>query len=138
MTIEASRAVIISEFKTKFDDANPSIPVKYPNHKFVQPDTTWAAIVILGGTSQQANLGVKNVTERHVGLVQIDIMVPEDEGTKEGGELAQAAGAIFSRQQFSAGTSSLTFQTPEIKPIGDDGGFDRTMVRIEFRRDEKT
>lgn len=140
MTVETQRAAIISRFKTQFDLTYPAVQVRYENHDFNQPDnTTWVALHILGSDdSFQANLGVTNVTERHVGIVQIDIISPEDSGTKTTAEIADFCGKIFSRYEVkSAANESITFKTPSHTPMGVENGQYRHMVRISFRRDER-
>lgn len=139
MSIEDARVVIIEMFRTQFDVLNPTIPIKYPNQKFDQPSAKpWVSIVIMGGESFQANLGISNITERSVGIVQIDIMFPEDQGTKQMSELSETIGRIYSRKQKASGLlGSIVFKTPDIEDMGIELGFYHYMIRIPFRRDQK-
>jgi hypothetical protein len=117
-----------------------TIPMWYPNRPFIQPSNSiWVMMHIVGGEGIQANLGETPV-ERHVGMLQFSIMMPEDKGTKQGNDLADFLGKKFSRAQFYTDNNNrLTFKVPQYNQVDTvSKGFITNNVRITFRRNEIT
>lgn len=116
-----------------------AVPLYYPNGKFIQPDNTmWAMLSIIGGEGVQANLG-PNATERHIGQIQFDVLVPEDSGTKVGNDFGEFLGNVFKMKQFSVGANNtVVTKVPSFTWVGrTEKGLSRLIIRIPFRRDSK-
>ena len=59
-----------------------SAPIKFENAPFKQPETPWFALTLLDGNSFSTNLNPGKKIDRHVGIVQVDILVPELTGAR--------------------------------------------------------
>jgi len=138
--LDQARETIVSEIKNRVAaSAFASIPIAYPNHAFSQPpNAPWVRVSLIGGDSNQASLGL-SPTDRHVGILQFDVVVPEDSGIKTGNEIGEFLGSIFDKKQFLATPgNSLNFKVPSYIWMGTtQGGGVRLMVRIPYRRDVK-
>ena len=137
--IDEQRQTLTNKILTQFTPSYPDVPVWYPNQNFKEPEgSEWVKMSILGGESTQSNLGLTNITERHIGILQFDVVVPEDSGTKTANEIAEKLKTIFSRKDFIAGVGNcLRFQTAAITPRGVMHGSYRIVVRLPFRREER-
>lgn len=138
MSLESMRRAVETRLTTQLTLTHPTVKIKYENVKFVQPkNVPYVSVFIIEGDSFQANLG-KSFTERHIGIVQIDIMTPEGVGTNIRNQLADRIGAIFRRYQESLlGGGYVHFRTPRNTPLGNEGLFDKMAVSIPYIRDEK-
>lgn len=139
MSYDNQRTVIETRFQSQFESQYPTIPVEYgSNADFDEPNnSTWVRLTINNGDSNQANLGIANVTERHLGFVQCDILVPKGSGEKLQNELEQAVGRIYSRTQLSTTGGSMTFKTPQTMGTPTQVEENSVMVvRIPFYRDQ--
>ena len=117
-----------------------STPVFYPNRPFVQPtNAVWIKMDVLGGLGTQANLG-ENPVERQIGILQFYVMIPENKGTKQGNDLADFLGKLFSRAQFYTDNNNrVNFKVPQYNQVDTiTKGFVTNIVKITFRRDENT
>lgn len=138
MSLELFRQYVESRLTTQLASSDPLVKIKYENVKFVQPvGSTYVSIYLIEGDSFQANLG-NSFTERHVGVLQIDIMTPEGTGTKYRNELADRIGGFFRAKQIGMVDGSYAwFKTPRNTALGNEGLFDRIAVSITYTRDEK-
>ena len=139
MSYDNQRTVIETRFQAQFVPQYPAIPVEYgKNSDFDEPaDSTWVRLTINNGDSSQANLGVVDVTERYLGFVQCDIIVPKGSGEKLQNELEQVVGRIYARTQLSTTDGSMTFKTPQT--MGSPTQIEEKsimVVRIPFYRDQ--
>lgn len=134
------RLMIESLVKRKF----ASVPVAFEGVPFHQPQTAWARCTILSGRGYRTD--VTNAT-RHVGVIQIDIFVPEKTGQVDARNLADAAASVLRDKQIAyfpsrpaAGTTSST-----VVSIGSPGfripegalsnGWFHIIVDAPFHRD---
>jgi hypothetical protein len=124
-----------SGFTTTF----PDVPIQFPNQPFETPDNkTYIKISIIHGDSDQAQLAKTREIDRHVGILQFDVITPLDSGTMKQNNVSDFLGKIYRRQSIptlNAGT--LIFRTPSHLVVGMERGADRVVVRIPFRRDEQ-
>lgn len=115
-------------------------PFFYTNMKVLQPkNAMWGLLSIIWGDGLQADLG-PNPTERYENILQFDVIVPEESGTKAANDFGEFLAKIFSRTQFYASAgNSIVFRVPSYTWSNrTDAGTQRLIVRIPFRRDEKT
>ncbi len=110
--------------------------VKYENVPFVQPSTAWVSLHLLSGEGRQVSVGAARSLHRYVGVVQVDIYIPEDGGTAQSRTIADTVEAIFRGQQISAGSSgTIIFRTPFYVPHGIEAGWYRATVSTTYQRD---
>lgn len=138
--LDEVRQVITTKLKTSgFSTTFPDVPIQYPNQAFSAPDNkVYVKVTIIAGDSIQAQLTNTNQVDRHVGIVQFDIVAPLDSGTKKQNDVADYLGKLFRRQNIPTLTAgTLVFKTPNNVNVGSERGADRQVVRIPFRRDER-
>ena len=138
--LDEVRQFIIQKLNTSgFGSSFPDVPIQVPNQPFATPpDKTYINVSIIHGESEPAQITQTRQVDRHVGILQFDIVTPLDIGTKKQNDVADYLSKIFRRssiQTASAGT--LIFRTPNYIVVGSDRGADRLVVRIPFRRDEQ-
>ena len=116
----------------------PLIELIFANTDEKQPSGVASmALSILPGGSGQKSIGGSPII-RHVGLVQIDIFIPEGDGTREAGRLADAVALIFERQRLSTSGGTIVFGTVDRTPMPPKHGVYHTLVSFPFRRDRQT
>ena len=139
MAYDNQREVVETRFRAQFEPAYPTIPVVYgSNRDSDEPDTgIWVRLIINNGDSGQANLGVNNVTERYLGFIQCDIVVPKGSGDKLQNDLKTFIGRIYSRVQLTTTDGSMTCKTPQSTGIPVQMEEKSVaVVRIPFYRDQ--
>jgi hypothetical protein len=136
--IDKARERFYKRFFNYFSKINPEVKIKLENVLFEQPDAPWVALHVIEGDSIQAELST-NPIERAIGIVQIDIFIPEDDGTSIGQKLAWDAGKAFDRWEVRLTNEATSyFKTPErFNDLGTSNGFLHMAVRIPFRTDFK-
>lgn len=136
MSLETHRVQVEQLVKNTMAAQFPNIPVHYENVPAAQPDGPFVAVFILTGNSFRANLG-NRYTVKHPGLVQIDVLYPENTGTKGANTLAEVLGLAFQEKDVMLSDQArVIYRTPSYTPMPDSGGFYRKSVRIEFVRHE--
>lgn len=90
---------------------------------------------IMTGKGVRANLGSK--VDRHVGELQLDILVPEDTGNGLRDQIADYLAGIFNENEaVLTDNSRLHFKVPGSKEMGVKNGLSRKVVSIPFWRDD--
>jgi len=136
MSLEAMRLWVETNVQTAMANAYPAIPVKYDNARFIQPETTWTSLRLIDGKSFGTNLGNHKV-DRHVGLIQFDVLVPEHTGTSQANTIASFIGDFMKNRKIGLSDgSSVVLRQPEYKNIGRNEGFYRVMCRVPYWRDD--
>lgn len=136
MSLDSHRKQAESAILSAMTAAYPSVKIKFQNANFRQPETPWIAFFMLDGKSLQANLGASSV-DRHVGLVQIDVQVPNNSGTKNGNAIAEFCGNVFRKTRVVLDDGAVVrYRTPEFTSLGEQVGFYRIMCRVAYWRDE--
>ena len=111
--------------------------VKYENVPFVQPNSAWVSLHLLSGEGNQVSVGTARSLHRYVGVVQVDIYIPEDGGTAQSRTIADVVEAIFRGKQIAAGSSgTITFRTPFYVSHGIENGWYRATVSTTYQRDK--
>ena len=115
----------------------PDVTLKFPNTKGNKPDTPYLEYFVLGGDAKQAEL-VEGGFERHVGVLQVDVMVAEDSGTGIATRLADWVVKQFSRKsQELAGGERLRFRVGRHVDRGVKDGLYIRSCSIPYWRDER-
>jgi hypothetical protein len=136
MSYESMRQKVEGTVQNGFGVTYPTIPIKFSNAPFTQPETMWITVHIVEGNAMPASMGIKAI-DRHVGLVQIDVLAPINTGTAQADQVAEFAGNLFRRQNFVLTDGAyVRFKVPQYRYMGEDNGFARFMMRIAYWRDE--
>lgn len=125
-----------SEIRTRFNSiwANRT-PVDFPNKKFTQPSppAPWCRFRVTNGDSVRTTIGASTNNYRHLGIIYVQVFIPDDSDVNVGYALAETAADTFR----DWGGATVQCRTPNIKEIGSDGsGYFQINVSIPFRRDE--
>lgn len=133
MSFEDERVAIEGRFAANYSNT----VIKYENIPFTEPvDTAWVTLTILSGGGNVDSIGTGDSRlERFSGVIQIDIYVPEDGGTKTARDIADLVHAIFDNVQFSSGSSgTITTRVPSYSTLGIEGGWHHSVVSVAYHR----
>lgn len=140
MSFSAERAALARFFNDLWQASEfAAVPVHWENHLFEVPDgESYVAFSIVNGDGRQRELAGPDdpALHRYGGHVQIDVLVPEGEGTAQARAMADVVSNGFRRQWVDTeDAGSLTFHTPVIRNLGTQQGRCRFVVSIRFTRD---
>jgi hypothetical protein len=136
MSLESLRVWAEGTIQTAMHASYPAVRIKFDNSPFQQPDLIWTAFCILDGKSVAVNLGTLKV-DRHVGLVQFDVLAPQNSGTSYANQIAEFGGKQFREKKVSLSDGAVVvFKTPAFRHMGTSGGFYRICVSVNYWRDE--
>ena len=124
-------------FETRMTDNWTGQPVKYENIPFNQPDgSPWIQMTILPGSGLNASIGTTRSVQRHVGIIQFDVYVPEMTGTGTARTIADSIATIWRNKQFEAGDSgTITTYVPSYQSLGVNEGWYHGVVTVSYQRD---
>jgi hypothetical protein len=129
------RRVIEARFKAAWSNRTP---VRWDGVPFVEPaGQPWVALYLLDGESNQLTLET-TPRYRDVGVVVMQVFVPEDSGTQEARRLAAFAAAALRAWSAAVGdTGWLWMRAPSIERVGVDAGWLQFNVTVRYRFDRK-
>lgn len=134
MNLDAPRAKIDSLVKAAIAANHPGTKVQYQNLKFDQPNgQTWVSVQTTPGESVRADIGVSNPRFFHWGVAQINIMVPQDKGTKPHNDFCQTLHDTLADKVFSIDGGSLTLCNTKQRDRGMINGFAVRSFLVEYR-----
>lgn len=138
MSEDTQRAWIEERLINSLPLAPVEADVEINNVKFKTRDgVPYLTYFILGGDGKQAEL-VQGGYERHVGVLQIDVLVPENTGTGDLSRLAAWATKLFSRESvLLPDNARLRFRVGSHTYLGVRDGLARRVVSVPYWRDEK-
>lgn len=137
MSFESERATIMGYLSSNWSPSDP--PINYENKDFTQPETTWLDALLLGLDSKRASLGGPHHLNRYWGELQVTVLVPQNDGTKNSNILVDKIVALFDNLELTCGDGdSIVFQTPKKLTLGLSNGRYRIIVRCPFYRDSRT
>lgn len=137
MSLNAQRESVEGTFQSSVAASYAGTHVKFENAPFKQPETAWFAIHIVDGNSFVTNLGRGKQIDRHVGLVQVDVLAPELSGTKNLITMAEWAGKIWRLQTLTLSDGAVVrYKVPRLTSHGNSNGFHRMSVQVPYWRDE--
>lgn len=135
MSEDAQRAYIEHRLQSQIEFYEPDWLVDFSN----SPERVKAlrvSYVIMGGKSKRANLGSRKV-DRHVGVLQLNVVVPESIGNGKRDRMADWLGSIFNEvEKILKDDSRLHFRVPEFRDLGTKLGESVKVVSIPYWRDE--
>ena len=132
MSFEAARAAIFGTFKQEFGLAYPTTKVYYENQKFEQPvGQPWVSIAFIPNLSRRADIGtVKHF--KHEGVVNVNVMVPEDTGTKTMHEMADKVFTVLADRDWGIGDNKVTTYGVQRRSRGVVAGYYVHNIQCEF------
>lgn len=127
-----------TRFNTEFPLVHAGVPVFFSNVPVADTVDTFVAFHVMASEdTMPINLGIESKS-RNVGLLQVDVFTPKDQGAGEAYTMAYNAGMIFKRQDLSVGSEGLVvFKDPSIQDRGEVRGRHKHMMRIPYRYDFK-
>lgn len=124
---EAERASIEAKFATGWANRTP---VAFDNNRFVPPASgAWVRLTIIPGDSFNASLGINHV--RNVGIISLQIFVPEDSGTRQARQLADQAAVILENQRFNG----ISTRAASLVRAGESGSYLQFNLNAPYYRD---
>lgn len=123
-------------FASEFPLLFPSVPIIYSNMPVPKTMDTFVVMHVLASEDTiPINLG-HAAKSRNVGLIQVDVFTPKDEGSGEAYRMAYKAGNIFKRRDLSVANEGLVvFKDPSIQDRGEVRGRHKHMMRVPYRYD---
>lgn len=136
MTYAIEAKEIEEHFETEYDET----AIRWQNAPWKPADDVdeWIEFFVLSADSQAIGIGNDDTQRyRHVGLVQGDIYVPENTGTRRLREIADAFFSVFRGELVGSG-GNIEFMAPQPNNAGSSpvSGYVRLIVRVPFQRDE--
>lgn len=129
------RELVSATFATGWASAQPSVPLDLENEALPSSDT-FAALTITLTTSAQMTQGARKTRRvRRNGYVQVKLWTPADTGAAGGAGLADTVRTVLEMVELPsplAGDEPVTTQAGNTSPIGIDGRWYMTLVRIPF------
>ncbi len=129
--IAAVEAHFITQMTANFAD----IPLFFEN--IPDPDTVdiYAVLHVIAGDTFPTGI-VRDSRSRNVGIIQIDVYAPKDQGAGEGRGVAFEAGNYFRRLRITvAGEGGAVFKEPSVSGRGTVRGRHKQMVTIPYYYD---
>lgn len=132
---EEFRAKIETLFNTEFGIRHPGIPIRWNGLPWAQPKKSmWVEITTRNNPETQVSVGRKFIV-RTTGFVQLDVMIPEEQGIVAANKLAASAADIFAYRKFSGVNVKITFYEKHVDEAPSGPGFRRVMARVFFHYD---
>lgn len=141
MTRDAIRQFMYDTLDTQFPaEYGAAVPVERENHKFTSPrNQPYMILWTKYSPTRKAAIGTTQGFIRHKGMFMIDIVVPDDTGTKELWDIASALERVFKARGFSLSDGSRgTLYTPSATGSGRPlDGYYTATVAVPFHVDSK-
>lgn len=137
MATDAVRIAVTDLIKTAVLATRPGTPIAHENQKFAQPKgEPWVHIAFNANESHRKDIGAGR-TWRHMGIVIVNIMVPEDSGTKLLNELSNVVfNAVADRSIALPGADGyLKLCYGEKRVRGVVNGWYVHNVQVEYHQD---
>ena len=136
MSEDSMRQWVEDTLITQMGANYPNWGVKIPNVKF-ERDGNYVDYNILEGDSQQTTLGPVAST-RHVGVLQLNVMVVQNTGQGEMNAVVASLGSWFGRAGVTlVDCARLVTRTPSPRWMGTSDGYAWKAISIPFYRDEE-
>lgn len=138
MSSTTTRTYIENRLITQLGFYHPNVQLQIAN---VDVDKDYSSVArvayaIMDGKGMRANLGNRKV-DRYVGELQLNIMVPKDDGNGVRDILADFLGDVFNEAEaILTDDARLRFKVPSFREAGIIGDSSVKIVSIPFWRDE--
>lgn len=137
MSANEQRIFIETFLLNSFAAAQPDFQVVVGNIKEPTEPSRYVTYHDMAGEALQGELTGKSF-DRAVGVLQIDIMVPENEGTHRLFEVGDYLKEVLSKKSFTLPNNSvLVFRVGSHRYIGVNSQLARQSFRIGYYRDDR-
>lgn len=144
MGLASQRTAITQYFYSNWNEANGK--VAYPNKAFATPDgEVFLVFNLLSYYRHRASIGRNQWLTRRFGAVQIDIYIPEGQGTHNARALADDLEALFESLSLTTSDNQLIqFGTPNTSAVATneqrasnlEDSYHRLVMTCEFYTNE--
>jgi hypothetical protein len=141
MSFATAYDTILTRFKAQIDTSRPLVPIAWPNMPFDPKDDFddathqgWARIIVQGGEQVQASInGSSNRLWRQVGLIQVQVFVPSNQGAV----LVLGIADDVASALRGVTVSGVVFRAASVIPVGRGGDevWYQVNVNVPFRYD---
>lgn len=137
LRVEEFRAYVEPRFAEEFSALYPH-KIQFPNIKFAPPkNAPYVAFNNLMGDMIPVTLGSVKF-DRHIGILQVDVLVPEETGGRDAGLIAEHCAGLFGNLTFRiSDVQVVRFKPSTVRTMGAQNGWFRVMVRTPYWRDVK-
>jgi hypothetical protein len=137
MDFSSVHKTLFDTFKYEFGVRQPDVPVGYENQPFDQPKgAPWAYITLVPGAVLRKEISSAQVMRAH-GVVNVQLMVPQDKGTRKLHQMAEAVTKIFADRDFPLADGKITTCDVEIRNRGLMHGFHTFSVQASYQYDTR-
>lgn len=89
------------------------------------------AYLLIGGRSARSTLGAK--WDRHIGILQIEVIIPENQGNGERDEVADFLADVFNEHETTLPNDiRIRFKVPSQRDFGTGDGESKKIVSIPY------
>lgn len=89
------------------------------------------AYLLIGGRSTRSTLGAK--WDRHIGILQIEVIIPENQGNGERDEVADFLADVFNEHETTLPNDiRIRFKVPSQRDFGTGDGESKKIVSIPY------
>lgn len=136
MSSELIRKTVAGIIADDFSPLEPDLPVFHENQPFTQPTgEPWAYVTVQEAYVCRADLSRRSPRYRREGVVNIQIMAPENSGTKNLREVCDSFSSVFTDEQFPlpGALGSITFYGYQARNRGVINGWLSWNAIFEFK-----
>ena len=137
MSYESTRAAIASRIEAQWPSsvaaAYPIVSENQPFKGGVQPSGPWARYSIRPAANITQD--ISNHSRQIIGLVWLQIFVPENDGVRPAMLMADAMETIFAEQRIIDANGLIRFERAELQPAGVDSGLAQWSCLVRYRDD---
>jgi len=135
MSLDAQREVLFGAIKNELPGLQPGLPIQFENQKFTQPrGAAWVSVSIAPGISRRKEISSSRGFY-HFGVVNVTVLVPEDQGTKQMWDIASSVFSILADRDFSHESGKITTYGVQRRNRGLANGFYVLNVLCEYRHE---
>lgn len=122
-------------FTTQMAAQSSGTPLKFSNTPIPDTQGVYAELFVIPGETFPINLGI-TAKSRNVGMIQVSVVGPKDQGAGATGAVAQIAGRIFRRKTRAVGTEGqVVYKDPSYMDMGIVNGKHMYVAKIPYRYD---
>lgn len=137
MSFDVARQAVFQTFKTEFGLAFPTVKVHYENQPFDQPKgAAWVSLAFIPNLSRRADIGA-DMNFKHEGVINVNVMVPENTGTKDQHTMADKVFTILADREWGLAEGRLITYGIQRRSRGLIGGFYTANIQCEFCLDAR-
>lgn len=136
MSFDSVRVAVTTTIQNELAPKAPDIPIHFENQKFKQPQGPWFYVAVIPGDGQRMEISSSR-RYRHFGVINMQVMVPQDVGTKLLNELTNIAFTVLAdRSWVLPGGGRMTTHCCKRRNRGLLNGFLTYSIQVEYRHDE--